>query len=183
MKRKTNLAIISIAFICLFAISLATTVNAAADLKYDGVSYASKIEIQNLPIVVSVKFIWATGPSVQKLDYVWLDYDTQKEVVEGQDRVTYDCYWEGFDFRPTIVLMEIPFAGMTAGMTIYFKISYQWDKSGEKDMIERPAATHSVRILEKGQINKENLILYCSLGGAGAVLLIVLGLVYRRKRR
>ena len=185
-KRKTKIAILSIAFMCLFVLSFSLGTQAADDLVYDEVSFDSKIEVQELPIVVSVKFIWGTGASVQKLDYVWLDYDTQKGIIEGKYRVTYDCFAEGIDLRPTLVLMTIPEGNLDEGDTIYFKISYQWDKFGEQNMIVRPDEVHKVEILHEGAIEEEaeqNLIIYIVLGSAGAVVLIALSVMYTIRRR
>ena len=188
MKRKTKTILFSTMLICLFAISFSLGTKAAVDLIYDGVSYENQIEVQNLPIEVSVLFIWGTGASVQSLDYVHLDYDTQKDIVEGLYRVSYNPLDDilNYDPRPEIVSLTIPEGNLDENDTVYFRIIYQWDKFGEKNIVEKPSRVHKVDILYQGEIadqEKDDRILYICLGSAGAVVLIVLALIYTRKRR
>ena len=188
MKRKTKTILFSTMLICLFILSFSLGTKAAVDLIYDGVSYANQIEVQNLPIEVSVLFIWGTGASVQSLDYVHLDYDTQKDIVEGLYRVSYDPLDDilNYDPRPEIVSLTIPEGNLDENDTVYFKIIYQWDKFGKKNIIEKPSRVHKVDILYQGELAdqaQDDRILYICLGSAGAVVLIVLALIYTRKRR
>ena len=173
--------------ICLFMISFGTNTSAAADLIYDGVDFDSKIEAQNLPIKVTVKFIWGTGPSVQTMNYVWLDYDIKPDIVEGEFRVEYKSpiLWVEYD-RPTSVILTIPAGDLDENDTVYFKISYQYDKFGEKDIIERPSRVHKVNIYCEGGIAEEEgdqMILYIILGSAAAIVLIALFVMYTIRRR
>ncbi|MCG3255995.1 MAG: hypothetical protein KAU62_07915 [Candidatus Heimdallarchaeota archaeon] len=187
-KRKTKTILFSTMLICLFILSFSLGTKAAVDLIYDGVSYANQIEVQNLPIEVSVLFIWGTGASVQSLDYVHLDYDTQKDIVEGLYRVSYDPLDDilNYDPRPEIVSLTIPEGNLDENDTVYFKIIYQWYKFGESNIIEKPSKVHKVDILYQGEeadIKEDQTTLYIILGSCGAVVLIALSVMYTIRRR
>ncbi len=183
-KRKTKIALLSIVFMCLFIISFGTSIKAADPMTYEGVDYSSKIEVQDLPIKIGVKFQWYPGVSTQRLDYVWVDYDIKKDIIREEYRLECVCLLEGS--RPTTVHFTIPSGNFKAGDTVYFKISYQWDKSGSQNMLVEIDTTYSVEIYEEGGIEEEaerDLILYIILGSAGAVVLIGLFVIYSIKRR
>jgi len=182
-KRKTKIAILSTLLICLFTISFGTSVKAAADPVLTDVIYSSEYYEKDLPIEVSVCFYWAPS-SAQRLEYVYLHYNINSKTLNY--KLTYD--WDGdvMNARPVEVNLVIPKSVTRENDTVYFKISYIWHTIWGNDILETPAELHTIAVLYEGQKEAEaqnDMVLYICLGVAGAVVLIVLALIYTRKRR
>lgn len=182
-KRKTNLTI-SMAIIFLFAISLTTTVN-AADPPIMSVDYSDKCEVQNLPISVSVLFAWDEEAfwNQQLLLSVDFDWDTQKDVVTGSNRMSYD-YMDAIEGRPDSVLFTIPKEGLNENHTVYFEITYEYLIAG-KAVEVLPTTTYKIDILYEGAVadqEADDRTLYIILGSLGAVVLLVVVYIYKKKR-
>lgn len=185
MKRKTKIAMLSTVFLCLFTISFSLGAEAAAD-PIMRVDYHNEIEVNDLPIVVAVQFTWDSGINNQLLMYVYLDYSiNNKEVISNLNRVTYSYLIQASVARPETVILTIPATNIDANDTVYFKITYIWKRFLSSPITEASDNTYRVDILYEGEVEdraRNNLILYICLGSAGAVVLIILALI-RRKRR
>ena len=185
MKRKTKTILISSLLICLFMISFSLGTKAAAP-PIMTVDYSNEIEVQNLPIRVSVNFDWDDEAffNQQLLRYVYLDWDVQKNVVAGAYREEYSYLDPGAVARPTIVLLTIPRAGLDENHTVYFEITYEYLRGGDLTEVP-PSKTYKVEIFLEGGIaeaEQADLIVYIVLGGAAAIVLIAFAVIYTKKR-
>lgn len=181
MKTKRKTILFSSILICLFIASLTT--QAAVD-PIMTVDFEPEYYEKDLPIKVNVLFTWASG-SAQRLEYVYLDYNVNSKVIDGSFRLTYD--WDDVvaNARPTKVTLGIPSLVARANDTVWFKISYVWHTLWGNDILEAPTEKYKIDILYEGQKKAEqgDMTLYIVLGGAAAVVLIALAVIYTRKRR
>jgi len=184
MKRKNKTILFSTMLICLFILSFSLTTQ-AADPPVMTVTHDNFIEISDLPIKINVNFQWDTGINAQALYAVHVDWDIDKTIVAGLYRVSY-AYTVGNEPRPILIVLTLPTTGMVENSTIYFKVSYSWKPYFSSLVEETPSNIYSIDIRYEGYTEvkeKQDLYLYIGLGSAGAVLLIVLALIYTRRRR
>ncbi|MCG3255971.1 MAG: hypothetical protein KAU62_07795 [Candidatus Heimdallarchaeota archaeon] len=184
-KRKTKTILFSSMLICLFMVSLTT--QAAAEPPRMSLVYEDRMETQELPIKVVVNFEWDTD-SWQKLSYVYLDWDNDKDITAGLYRVEKTFQIDYSAKRPTELALTIPAEGSKyENGSVYFKIIYCWNKCGSIiDNIEEPVEIHEVEIYYEGGIadeEEDDLILYIILGSVAAVVLIALAVMFTIRRR
>ena len=181
-KRKPKIAILSIAFICLFVLSFGLNVKAAAD-PIMTVVHVSNYTPADYPIRVNVNFEWGTGINMQVLTRVDLYYSINKVTI-GEDNVVsyiYDFFTDSK--RPLTVVLVIPHASLVAGDVIRFKVDATYIKQGDEKTLS--SAKYSIKIQEQGWEEQGNLIMIIGVSAGVALFVVIVLLIYafRRRRR